>query len=135
VQYRFLVNNSIWVNDPENPKTGDDGKGNVNSLVEAVTCNTWTCPDDAPSAQAFDWRDAVLYFVFVDRFLDGDPGNNCTVPNAEGPGQYQGGDWKGVTQRITDGYFTQLATATPGTTATGRSTSTASSRASAPTPS
>ena len=108
VQYKFLVNNSIWVNDPANPKTFDDGRGNVNSLVEAVTCNAWTCPPDAPSAQAFDWRDAVLYFVFVDRFLDADASNNCAVPNAEGPGQYQGGDWKGVTQRITEGYFTQL---------------------------
>jgi glycosidase len=108
VQYKFLVNNSVWVNDPANPKTADDGKGNTNSLVEAVTCNAWTCPPDAPSAQSFDWRDAVLYFVFVDRFLDGDPTNNCAVPNAEGPGQYQGGDWKGVTQRINEGYFTQL---------------------------
>ncbi|MEW5740955.1 MAG: alpha-amylase family glycosyl hydrolase [Myxococcota bacterium] len=103
VEYKFLVNNSVWVTDPANPKTR-----NGNSLVDALTCNTWTCEDGAPSAQAFDWRDAVIYFVFVDRFLDADPSNNCTVAGADPAGQYQGGDWKGVTRRIDEGYFTQL---------------------------
>jgi glycosidase len=103
VEYKFLVNNSIWVTDPANPKTA-----NGNSLLDAVSCNTWTCEDGAPSARAFDWRDAVIYFVFVDRFLDDDASNNCTVAGADAAGQYQGGDWKGVTRRIDEGYFTQL---------------------------
>src|SRR5438128_12162348 len=51
-----------------------------------------------PPAGVFDWRDAVLYFAFVDRFADGDPSNNCNVQNVENPGQYKGGDWKGVTK-------------------------------------
>lgn len=103
VEYKFLVNNNIWVTDPANPKTA-----NGNSLLDAVSCNAWTCEAGAPSARAFDWRDAVIYFVFVDRFLDEDPSNNCSVAGADGPGQYQGGDWKGVTRRINEGYFNQL---------------------------
>ena len=103
VQYKFLINNSIWVTDPANSKTL-----NGNSLRENVTCTTFSCPADAPETAAFDWRDSVMEFVFVDRFLDADPANNCSVAGATPSGQYQGGDWKGVTQKINDGYFTQL---------------------------
>ena len=103
VQYKFLVNNAIWVTDPANPALLDG-----NSVVTNLTCTTWTCAADAPDPAAFDWRDAVIYFVFVDRFVDGDPTTNCHVPNVDPAGQYQGGDWKGVTSRITDGTFTRL---------------------------
>lgn len=103
VQYKFLINNTLWVNDPANPATL-----NGNSLRADVRCETFTCPPGAPHAGAFDWRDAVMAFVFVDRFFDADAANNCTVANATFAGQYQGGDWKGVTQKITEGYFTGL---------------------------
>lgn len=104
VQYKFLINNSLWVNDPANPKTSAAG----NSLRESVTCQTFTCPAGAPENGAFDWRDSVMAFVFVDRFLDADQTNNCSVAGATAAGQYQGGDWKGVTQKITEGHFAQL---------------------------
>lgn len=32
-QYKFVIDNSIWIVDPNNPLTVDDGRGNVNSLV------------------------------------------------------------------------------------------------------
>lgn len=104
VQYKFLINNSLWVNDPANPKTSAAG----NSLRENVICQTFTCPAGAPENGAFDWRDSVMEFVFVDRFLDADQSNNCNVAGAIPAGQYQGGDWKGVTQKINEGSFTQL---------------------------
>ena len=104
VQYKFLINNSIWVTDPANPKVSAGG----NSLRENVTCTSFTCPAGAPEQGAFDWRDSVMAFVFVDRFFDGDPANNCSVNGAFAAGQYQGGDWKGVTQKVNEGYFTQL---------------------------
>ena len=105
VQYKFLINNTLWVTDPANPKLSASG----NSLRENITCTTFTCPAGAPAQGAFDWRDSVMAFVFVDRFFDGDPGNNCSVPGGVTPaGQYQGGDWKGVTQKVNEGYFTQL---------------------------
>ncbi len=104
VQYKFLINNSLWVNDPANPKTSAAG----NSLRENVTCSEFTCPAGAPENGAFDWRDSVMEFVFVDRFLDADQSNNCNVAGATPSGQYQGGDWKGVTQKINEGVFAQL---------------------------
>ncbi len=104
VEYKFLINNSIWVNDPANPKVSGAG----NSLRENVSCTTFTCEPGAPEQGAFDWRDAVMAFVFVDRFHDADPSNNCTVAGADPAGQYQGGDWKGVTQKLNEGFFQEL---------------------------
>lgn len=41
------------------------------------------------------WQDAVLYFVIVDRFADGDPANNAGVDRAA-KGTFHGGDLKGL---------------------------------------
>ena len=104
VQYKFLINNTIWVTDPANPKLSAGG----NSLRENVTCTAFTCPRGAPEQGAFDWRDSVMAFVFVDRFFDGEAANNCAVSGETPAGQYQGGDWKGVTAKVNDGFFEQL---------------------------
>ncbi len=103
VEYKFLINNALWVNDPAN-----DATANGNSLRAGETCEVFTCEAGAPEDGSFDWRDAVMAFVFVDRFFNADTGNDCHVPGADPAGQYQGGDWKGVTQKINEGYFTQL---------------------------
>ncbi len=55
-------------------------------------------------AGSFDWRDAVLYFVMTDRFFDSD-GQAKTVQGATNDrglasAQYLGGDWKGVTEKM-----------------------------------
>ncbi len=46
-----------------------------------------------------DWSDAVIYFVLVDRFADGDAGNNLGVDRAN-PGGWHGGDLKGLTAQL-----------------------------------
>ena len=46
-----------------------------------------------------DWRDAVLYFVVLDRFADGDPANNVDVDVAK-KGHFHGGDAKGLTAHL-----------------------------------
>lgn len=59
----------------------------------------------------FTWYDAILYQIFTDRFLDGDPSNN--LDNAQGDlarvtdprSQWQGGDFAGITQKLREGYF------------------------------
>lgn len=104
VQYKFLINNTLWVTDPANPDTSASG----NSVKAASRCDTFSCEPNAPQAGAFDWRDGVMAFVFVDRFFNADPANDCSVPNATAAGQYQGGDWKGVTQKLEAGYFDEL---------------------------
>jgi glycosidase len=100
IVYKFVVDGT-WIADPENPRKSPDGYGMFNSVVRA------DC-DQCPARQAIDWRDAVMYFVMIDRFADGDPSNNAPVPGVEQPGQYQGGDFVGITQKIEAGYFAEL---------------------------
>jgi len=108
VQYKFVLNGTTWVVDPNKP-TFTDQNNNVNNLLSPVTCSPAICQDTALPPGVYDWRDAVLYFVFVDRFFDGDPSNNPAVPNGVlPPAKYQGGDWKGVTAKINAGYFNDL---------------------------
>lgn len=47
----------------------------------------------------WDWSDAVMYFAIVDRFADGDPGNNARVDRAA-KGTFHGGDLRGLTAHI-----------------------------------
>jgi glycosidase len=112
VQYKFLVNGTTWTIDPTAPTTSD-GNGNTNNLLAAVTCNPTLCdaPPDPPPG-VYDWRSAVMYFVFVDRFNNGSSSNDCHVSGTSttgtASGNYEGGDWLGVTQKIDAGYFDDL---------------------------
>lgn len=45
------------------------------------------------------WSDEVLYFVLVDRFVDGDPTNDWNVIRGA-PGAFHGGDLKGLTEHL-----------------------------------
>jgi glycosidase len=112
VEYKFFVNGTTWVLDPVNTATYTDGSGNTNSIVNPITCTDYTCTDPpVPPPGVYDWRDAVMYFVFVDRFNDGGA-PNCNVGGTsvsnQANGNYEGGDWKGVTAKIDSGYFTDL---------------------------
>ncbi len=50
-----------------------------------------------------------MYFAFVDRFSDGYPSNNGSpVAGVSTAGNYQGGDFKGVQNKIESGYFGEL---------------------------
>lgn len=57
-------------------------------------------------ASPFEWQDAFMYEVMTDRFLAG--GTSKAGPSG-GPtdpkGEWKGGDFGGVTQKINDGYF------------------------------
>ena len=46
-----------------------------------------------------DWSDAVLYFVVLDRFADGDASNNPKVDRGN-PGGFHGGDLAGLTAQL-----------------------------------
>ena len=72
-QYKFVVDGN-WIADPATPTRSPDGFGGQNSVREPTHC------DQCAPRPDFDWRDAVIYFVFVDRFFDGDPAND--VPSA-----------------------------------------------------
>ena len=113
VEYKFFIDGKTWTADPKNPQTS--GPPNENSVL-AVSCPS-TCkdggpPDVGPTPDAppgvFDWRDGVMYFVLIDRFLDGDSTNNKPVAGAEKPSDFQGGDLAGVLAKLKAGYFSQL---------------------------
>jgi len=71
-------------------------------------CNG-TLPDQPKDAQTSpapvcvtpqqDWAEAVLYFVLIDRFVDGDPANNVDVDISR-KGYFHGGDLKGLTDQL-----------------------------------
>ncbi len=109
ILYKLVVDGT-WITDPANPDTVTDPSGNVNSVKKPTTCTDFTCAEvPTPPPGVFDWRDSVIYFVFVDRFLNGDATNDGTqIAGVDAPGQYKGGDWKGVLQKIDEGYFTGL---------------------------
>ncbi len=59
----------------------------------------------------FVWENANVYFMLTDRFKNGDTSNdvnfNRTLEASKLRG-FEGGDLKGVTQKIEEGYFNEL---------------------------
>ena len=68
---------------------------------------------EGASAQSapFEWNNASIYFLLTDRFNNGNHQNDgqhfADAPPAPYRG-FMGGDIKGVTQKISDNYFTEL---------------------------
>lgn len=59
----------------------------------------------------FDWKAANVYFLLTDRFANGDPNNDNLIKRDLPTGVlrgFMGGDLKGITQKIEEGYFTNL---------------------------
>ncbi len=80
--------------------TASDASG---AAAEALLVPFWI------EAEAFDWRDAMIYMVMTDRFRDGDPSNNAAPSAGADPGaEFKGGDLRGITQAIDDGTFDAL---------------------------
>lgn len=61
-----------------------------------------------------DHQAQVLYSLMVDRFLDGNSGNNkkLHIPEVLDIVDYQGGDFAGVTRKIKEGFFSDLGITT-----------------------
>lgn len=59
----------------------------------------------------FVWEGANLYFLLTDRFNNGDASNDVNFNRTKETGilrGFEGGDLKGITQKIKEGYFTDL---------------------------
>ncbi len=61
------------------------------------------------STHVEDWRDEVIYQVLVDRFANGDSGNDHRV-DLSAMGKYHGGDWKGLEDQLD--YLSELGVTT-----------------------
>jgi alpha-amylase len=60
-------------------------------------------------AQAFEWNSANLYLVLPDRFHNADPSNDFGRNLQGHPAwRFSGGDLRGITKKLDDGYFTDL---------------------------
>ncbi|WP_053990937.1 alpha-amylase family glycosyl hydrolase [Mangrovimonas sp. TPBH4] len=68
---------------------------------------TLTVKPEAP----FVWEAANVYFLLTDRFNNGDPSNDVNFGRNNVTGflrGFEGGDLKGITQKIEEGYFNDL---------------------------
>lgn len=79
-----------------------------------------SCAQKPGSSVPFVWENASVYFLLTDRFNNGNTGNDYSygrgldkdgeaIPGIqEEAGSFHGGDFAGITQKIEDGYFTDL---------------------------
>ncbi len=82
-------------------------KHTLKIIVLLLTFLTIGCKSDAP----FIWEGANVYFMMTDRFNNGDPSNDKILNRSKGTGKlrgFEGGDIKGITQKIEEGYFRNL---------------------------
>ncbi|WP_026754919.1 alpha-amylase family glycosyl hydrolase [Sediminibacter sp. Hel_I_10] len=81
-------------------------------LATMLSCKTNTKDVEDQKKQApFIWEGANLYFLLTDRFHNADPSNDVNFDRTEETAKlrgFEGGDLKGVTQKIEEGYFTDL---------------------------
>jgi len=65
---------------------------------------------DVAQLKRTDFHTQIMYFLLVDRFVDGDKQNTRKVGNDSilDKANYYGGDLQGVLDKIKDGYFTNL---------------------------
>ena len=66
---------------------------------------------NTPTKTPFVWEGANVYFLMTDRFLNGNPNNDNIIkrdkPTAKLRG-FEGGDIRGVIQKLEEGYFSDL---------------------------
>lgn len=93
-------------------------------LLLAITMLIFSCKTEKKEAQdlaenqkpktmetPFVWEAANLYFLLTDRFNNGDKTNDISYGRTKETGVlrgFEGGDLKGITQKIEAGYFTDL---------------------------
>ncbi len=84
------------------------------SLLAFLSCKEIPKKDTAVVAtdkKQFNWNAANVYFLLTDRFNNGDPSNDVNFDRTAKTGKlrgFEGGDIKGVTEKIKEGYFTDL---------------------------
>src|SRR5690606_19554047 len=70
-------------------------------------CSAFTNAQSTP----FLWETANVYFLMTDRFQNGDKSNDLNVDRTRTPGKhrgFEGGDLRGIIQKLGEGYFDKL---------------------------
>ena len=95
----------------------------VASIAVTSTAMSTSAADSSTTvkdASSFSWDNASIYFLLTDRFNNGNTSNDhsynrglnqdgtvATTMNTDA-GCFQGGDFKGITEKIKEGYFKDL---------------------------
>lgn len=81
----------------------------IASLAILTSCST--VQNTNQNKQPFVWEGANLYFLLTDRFNNGNPNNDVNFGRTEKTTVlrgFEGGDLRGIIQKIDEGYFTDL---------------------------
>ena len=84
----------------------------VGSTLSSTTANAAITPSSG-DASTFSWDNATVYFLLIDRFKNGDTSNDNAygrqnIKLNDQRATMHGGDFAGITEKINDGYFTDL---------------------------
>ncbi len=84
----------------------------TNQYGQTFKTNHYTKTDQIKKT-SFKWENATIYFAFIDRFFDGNTANSGSYGREwdsfhSSPGKFHGGDLAGLTQKLNEGYFTNL---------------------------
>ncbi|MAB47479.1 MAG: alpha-amlyase [Flavobacteriaceae bacterium] len=87
-------------------------------LVTIIAFSMLSCNENKNVAEEkpkqeipFVWEGANLYFLLTDRFNNGDTSNDVNFDRTKEAGKlrgFEGGDIKGITQKVKEGFFTDL---------------------------
>jgi alpha-amylase len=75
------------------------------------SCRSAQAGEDTGTIPAFTWKGANVYFLLTDRFFNGDPDNDVNFDRTRETGVlrgFEGGDIRGVVQKLEEGYFDRL---------------------------
>ncbi len=84
----------------------------IGYTVSAAETDTVQTAAGPTAADDFTWDNATVYFLLTDRFNNGNKENDNSYERNDGltntVAAFQGGDFKGITQKINEGYFDKL---------------------------
>jgi alpha-amylase len=81
------------------------------SLLLLLGCQNNSTTQTTAMNTPFLWEAATVYFLLTDRFNNGDTSNDLNFDRTKETAVlrgFEGGDIKGITQKINEGYFTDL---------------------------
>lgn len=93
------VSHEVTAGEKKLPIQAIDNWGNSHAGEATLVVNTRSYD----ASEDFDWDEAIIYFMITDRFNNGDMSNDDPLNigyDKSQPGAYQGGDFKGVTQKL-----------------------------------
>lgn len=96
----IAVDDNITAGTKTIPLTVIDSFGNYYNSSASVEVKA----RQAVGEKDFDWDESIIYFMLTDRFFDGDAANNDpynqNYDTKNDRGTYQGGDFKGITEKL-----------------------------------